>query len=215
MELKPSYLLNEEGRPISAITSSMTVILSDGRTAEDAITNLETTSGVLPSDGVTDHALLDNLDYDSSGHTGFVSTVDFEALELVSTLPYDDQPINVNLDTIDDAINKHDNDPGAHEDQMNQLNDRIDSILDADIEAWLPNVDENSNITFTLSPTTTPPQPRNIKGERGNDGVVAPTDGFFNIYVDALGNLIMNIAESAERPLRFDEATGNLYAIIN
>lgn len=41
---------------------------------------------------------------------------------------------------------------------------------DSDI-AWLPNVDEDSNISWSRSSTTTPPTPRNIRGQDGKDGV--------------------------------------------
>lgn len=78
--------------------------------------------------GTMDHADLDNLDYANSGHTGFVSSDDFDALEFVTTLPYDDQSIDVNINLIDDAIEAHNLSILSHENQLEPIREEINDI---------------------------------------------------------------------------------------
>ncbi|RPJ55975.1 MAG: hypothetical protein EHM12_11105 [Dehalococcoidia bacterium] len=66
------------------------------------------TSTISGGEGTTDHSLLDNLDYDSSGHTGFVSTVQLTTTsgDIISQIPaVSDYYTKSEVDTISGSIN--------------------------------------------------------------------------------------------------------------
>ena len=63
----------------------------------------------LPSDGTSDHAKLTNLDYASSGHTGFVSIAELDALNtnINTRLPLTGGTITGNIDVEGGVVRLH------------------------------------------------------------------------------------------------------------
>lgn len=59
-----------------------------------------TTDIMVMSKGITDHAKLDNLDYESCGHTGFASSED-----LKSYAQKEDMPICMTIEDIENILN--------------------------------------------------------------------------------------------------------------
>lgn len=100
-------------------------------------------------------------------------------------------------------------------------------------ELWLPDVDDDGDLSWTRSVSAEAPEPVNIrgpqgetgpqgpqgytgeqgpKGDRGDSGVTVPIDGFYTLWVDAAGNLYARIVAGGEAPpFSYDADTGNLY----
>lgn len=100
-------------------------------------------------------------------------------------------------------------------------------------ELWLPDVDDDGDLSWTRSVSAEAPESVNIrgpqgetgpqgpqgytgeqgpKGDRGDSGVTVPIDGFYTLWVDAAGNLYARIVAGGEAPpFAYDADTGNLY----
>ena len=160
-----TFLTADEIASISGTINAQTVYLI-AASNDELVELIDTTSGTLQDeiDGLSlDHDALNNLDYDSSGHTGFVSTTDLATLSGAVVGAY---------------IEAYDN-PTIYYMMLNDDEDKTDSFLfgpepelnytfylkkavdhDGEVHSYIVNVDSGEyeimrNITYSGSPNIT------------------------------------------------------------
>ena len=81
---------------------------------------------------------------------------------------------------------------------------------------FIPSVSATGDLSWSNDDGKKNPATVNIKGskgDRGDSGVTTPINGFFTMYVDGDGNLLVLSEDDLTNTFEYDEATGNLYFV--